>query len=156
MSLNIDIGGWQRLSLEHLVLDLNGTLAVDGALAEGVADALERISDLIDCRVITADTFGTARDLFPPAVGLAIIKPGNESAQKLDMVQTLGPDKVAAMGNGANDGLMLQAAAVGIAVMGGEGAAASALAAADVVVPGPLAGLELFLNPRRLVATLRR
>ena len=50
---------------------------------------------------------------------------------------------------------MLQAAALGIAVIGPECAAAEALAAADIVAPNILAALDLLLNPLRLVATLR-
>lgn len=156
MSLKVEVPGWRDLSLEHLVLDLNGTLALDGVLAGGVNQALRRLAAVMTCRVITADTFGTARELFPPEVELAVIQPGNEAGQKLELVRSLGPESVAALGNGANDVLMLKEAAVGVAVMAGEGAAAAALRAADVVVPGPLAGLELFLKPRRLVATLRR
>ena len=50
---------------------------------------------------------------------------------------------------------MLREAALGIAVVGGEGAAAAALREADVVVTDVLAALDLLLNPRRLMATLR-
>jgi soluble P-type ATPase len=51
---------------------------------------------------------------------------------------------------------MIQSAAIGIAVMGREGLSQEALQAADLVVPSILDALDLLLNPRRLVATLRR
>lgn len=156
MALRVEVPGWRVLELKHLVLDLNGTLALDGALLPGVAQAVARFGDHLSCHLITADTFGTAAGLLGPAVNLALIKRGDEAAQKLEIVQGLGADCVVALGNGANDALMLKAAALGIAVLGGEGAAAAALAAADVVVPGPLEGLELLLKPDRLRATLRR
>ena len=63
---------------------------------------------------------------------------------------------MAAIGNGANDADMLQTAAVGIAVLGAEGLAAETLLAADVVCANPLDALDLLLNPRRLIATLRK
>jgi len=49
----------------------------------------------------------------------------------------------------------LQRAALGIAVLGGEGLATVCLAAADVVVPSVESALDLLLYPRRLIATLR-
>jgi soluble P-type ATPase len=51
---------------------------------------------------------------------------------------------------------MLRAAALGIAVLAGEGLAVEALLAADVLALGPSDALDLLLNPRRLAATLRR
>jgi hypothetical protein len=46
-------------------------------------------------------------------------------------------------------------ASIGVAVLGREGAAAETLAAAHIVVPDVLSGLELLTQPLRLVATLR-
>ncbi|MGD8562903.1 MAG: hypothetical protein PVG03_10215 [Desulfarculaceae bacterium] len=154
--LNLDIPGWRRLELIHLVLDLNGTLALDGALIPGVKKAISSLSRDLTCHLVTADTFGTAGDLLGPEVNLAIIKPGGESGQKLKLVESLGAETVAALGNGANDAEMLGAASLGIAVLGAEGAHLSALQAADVVAPGPLEALGLLLHPDRLRATLRR
>jgi P-type E1-E2 ATPase len=156
LPLIIDIPGWRRLALEHLVLDLNGTVALDGALLPGVAQAVDRLTEDLNCHLVTADTFGTAHKLFGPGVTVQVIRAGDEGAQKLALVEKLGLEKVAALGNGANDVEMLGASALGIAVLGYEGAAAAALAAADLVVPGPLAALELLLKPDRLRATLRR
>ena len=156
MPVLLDVPGWRRLEIRHLVLDLNGTVALDGVLLPGVARAVTELSRELTCHLVTADTFGTASELFGPAVSLALISPGDEGGQKLALVQELGADHVAALGNGANDAQMLQAACLGVAVLGREGACAAALHAADVVVPDPLAGLELLSRPDRLKATLRR
>ncbi|MCS7003502.1 MAG: ATPase P, partial [Dehalococcoidia bacterium] len=59
-------------------------------------------------------------------------------------------------GNGANDVAMLERAAIGVAVIGPEGAASSAIAAADVVTIAIADALDLLRYPRRLIATLRR
>jgi soluble P-type ATPase len=50
---------------------------------------------------------------------------------------------------------MLRSAALGIAVIQREGAAAAALLEADVVVTDVRDALDLLLNPLRLVAGLR-
>jgi soluble P-type ATPase len=67
----------------------------------------------------------------------------------------LGAEHVVAVGNGRNDVAMFEAAALGIAVLGPEGAAGVLLQVADVVVPDVYVALELLLHPRRLKATLR-
>lgn len=156
MSLKVDIPGWRRLELEHLVLDLNGTLALDGALLPGVREAVEQLGASLSCHLVTADTFGTAGGLLGSHARLALITSGDEIGQKKAIVERMGASKVAALGNGANDALMLAAAALGITVLGPEGAAPQALMAADVVTTGPLEALALLTNPDRLRATLRR
>jgi len=80
----------------------------------------------------------------------------NKRAQKAEFVNRLGAAGVVAIGNGANDAGMLEAAALSIAVIECEGASGEAIAAADVVVVGVANALDLLLNPRRLIATLRR
>jgi soluble P-type ATPase len=50
---------------------------------------------------------------------------------------------------------MLRTAALGMAVIQAEGAAAAALKEADVVVTDVRDALDLLLNPLRLVAALR-
>ena len=50
---------------------------------------------------------------------------------------------------------LLKAAALGIAVVQEEGAAAETMMAADVVSPDIVSALNLLVSPLRLVATLR-
>ena len=59
------------------------------------------------------------------------------------------------MQNGANDAQMLDAVALGIAVVGPEGAHRSALAACDIAAPSITAALGLLTDPRTLTATPR-
>src|SRR5215469_12567905 len=60
LMLAIAIPGFRDLVLEHLVLDYNGTLAIDGRLIPGVREALAALSDQVEIHVVTADTFGSA------------------------------------------------------------------------------------------------
>jgi soluble P-type ATPase len=50
---------------------------------------------------------------------------------------------------------MLEECAIGVCVVGREGAAAAALLAANVVTTDICDALDLLLKPERLVATLR-
>jgi soluble P-type ATPase len=151
--LQIAIPGRDLLTLRHLVLDLNGTLAVDGRVVAGVAERLAALRAHLQLHVLTAGTHGHM-DECARVLGVQPLAIGT-GTEKRDHVRMLGPEQVVAMGNGANDVLMLREAALAIAVLGPEGLCAEALAASDVVVADPCAGLDLLLHPARLVATLR-
>lgn len=155
--LTIEIPGQGTLQLTHLVLDVNGTLAFDGEPLPGVAEPLATLAPVLHMIAVTADTHGTAERLKSEmGVDLRRIERGREAEAKLDLVDELGADGVVAIGNGANDALMLADAALGIAIVGPEGAAGATVAAADVVVTSIEAALGLLVEPRRLIATLRR
>jgi soluble P-type ATPase len=154
--IEIPIPGYKILRLEHLVLDHNGTLAVDGLLVDGVAQRLHKLSESLSIHVVTADTFGKARmQLTGVPCELTVLKEGAQDAAKQKFVRQLGAEGTVCMGNGRNDRLMLQEAALGIAVILKEGAAVQTLAEADVVCTSITAALDLLLNPLRLTATLR-
>jgi len=152
----LTIPGFGALELQHLVLDYNGTLAVDGKLLPGVRDALAALADQLEIHVITADTFRLAgTELAGLPVNITIISQEAQADAKLAHVQRLGTPGVFAIGNGRNDRKMLAAAAVGVALAQAEGAAAETIAAADVVATDILDGLDLLRHPKRLIATLR-
>jgi soluble P-type ATPase len=154
--IEISIPDFGDLHLEHLVLDYNGTLAVDGRILFGVRERLERLANQLTIHVITADTFGKAADyLAGIPCQLDILPPGRQDEAKREFVRELGVEKCVCVGNGRNDRLMLQEAALGIAVLQEEGAAAVTLIAADVVAPDIQSALELLMQPLRLTATLR-
>jgi len=154
--LEINIPGYKKLSLQHLVMDYNGTLALDGKLFTESYPRLLNLAERLLLHVVTADTFGIARNQLAKLPCELVILPGDEQAPaKLAYIQRLGEDRVVAIGNGRNDRLMLQAAALAIAVVQGEGAANETCMAADIVAPNILVALDLLLVPKRLIATLR-
>lgn len=150
------IPGFGALRLEHLVLDFNGTLALDGRLLPGVRPRLRRLASRVRVHVVTADTFGTARRaLAGIRCELALLGEARQDLAKARYVRQLGAARTACVGNGRNDRAMLRLARLGVAVMQGEGAAVQALAAADIAVGSIAEALDLLLEPRRLTATLR-
>ena len=154
--VEIDIPEFGSLALQHLVLDFNGTLACDGCLLPGVKERLHLLTEKLQVHVVTADTFGKARDaLLGTHCILSILSPAQQAEAKLAYVRQLGADTSVCIGNGRNDRLMLKEAALGIAVAQEEGAAAVTLLAADVVTTSILAALDLLINPIRLIASLR-
>ena len=154
--IEVDIPGYRTLRLEHLVLDYNGTLAVDGEPLAGVTDALNNLAQSLEVHVLTADTFGKVQSrLDGLPFRLSVLAVENQDTGKLDYVKALGAERTVCMGNGRNDRLMLKEAALGVAVILDEGVAVETLNSADVVCTSILSALGLLTNPLRLTATLR-
>lgn len=151
--LRIEIPQRGTLELLHAVFDINGTLAASGLPIPGVVDQLKELSPLLSIHLLTAGTHGNLdilRTIF--SFPLRQIQTGED---KVRFVQELGPTSVVAFGNGANDVGMLKLAALGIAVLSEEGVAIATLQAADVLAHGPINAINLLLQPKRLIATLR-
>ncbi|MFT3989842.1 MAG: hypothetical protein QM680_00390 [Luteolibacter sp.] len=154
--IDIDIPDFGAFSLKHLVLDYNGTLALDGHLLPGVREVLGALAPLLDIHVVTADTFGLAEKyLSSLPLALTVLPAGSQAAAKAAFVETLGAASVVAIGNGRNDRQMLAAAAIGILIIQKEGASAATLASADILSSNILDALDLLRHPKRFIATLR-
>jgi P-type E1-E2 ATPase len=155
--IELNIPGTGTFQLEQLVCDVNGTLAVDGKLLDGVAERLANLRDQLTIHLVTADTHGRQNEIDQKLNLSAVrLQPGGEAEQKAAYVNKLGAKKVIAIGQGANDALMLQTAALGICILSQEGTAVAALQAADLVTADLFSAFDLIENPTRIVATLRR
>lgn len=154
--LKIEIPNYKILELEHLVLDYNGTIALDGEIRDSVRERLITLSKMLDIYVLTADTHGTAKKMCE-GLPLKIQTFPTDGAldEKLAVVEGLGEDKCIAIGNGRNDKLMCRASALAIAVMEQEGMCGRLLGEADVCTRNIEDALDLLLRPKRLIATLR-
>jgi P-type E1-E2 ATPase len=155
--IELNIPGRDVIQLDHLVCDVNGTIAVDGRLIEGVSKTLLALCDRLTVHILTADTLGR-QDLIDRELGFEAmrISTGDEAEAKAAHVRDLNAERVVAIGQGANDADMLREAAIGICLLSPEGLAVETLMAADVVVKDITDALALLENPMRLVATLRR
>lgn len=155
--ITIVIPGNKIIEAEFLVLDFNGTLAIDGSLIKGVRELLNELSTSLQIHVITSDTFGKASEgLRDINCTLKILKGNDHQMQKLRYLETLGKQRTIAIGNGLNDTLMLENAALGIALLQKEGLSVIAMQHADILCTCILDALELLTNPGRIIATLRK
>jgi soluble P-type ATPase len=153
VTLTVSIPGLAELRLDHLLVDVNGTLSNRGELLDGVEARLGRLSDALDIRLVSADTFGTL-DMIAARLSVSAVR-ASTGGDKLRLLDELGRERCAVIGNGSNDALALEAAALGLAVIGPEGASAAALRSADVVCASAIDALDLLLDPKALSATLR-
>ncbi len=153
--IRIDIPGRDMIEIEHVVLDYNGTIALDGKLIEGAARRIRELCGSARVYILTADTYGT---VMAQCGGLgAEVKTfprANASECKEEIVRALG-GKAACIGNGFNDIRMFDAAELSIAVMDGEGVCAALIAHSDVLARSAEEALDLLLKGDRLRATLR-
>jgi soluble P-type ATPase len=149
-------GSDDTVAIEHLVLDLNGTLALDGRIKPGVVGLLRELAANLQVHIVTAGTFGgVEQEVQDIPCRLTILRGGDQTAQKARYVDALGAERTACIGNGRNDRAMLEKARLGIVVIQEEGAATDSLLAADVACRDIVEALQLLLHPLRLVATLR-
>ena len=154
--IQVVIPGRPTLDIHYLVCDVNGTLAVDGVLMGGIHNSIASLRSQLEIHLLTADTHGKGTDIANElGVRLTILKPGSEREQKASFIRQLGVQNVAAIGQGANDELMLKEASLGICVFSLEGTSIPTLLAANIVCMDGNSALQLFLNPTRLAATLR-
>ncbi len=153
--LTIDIPGRKPLTLSHLILDYNGTIALDGEIIETIRPRLESLSRNLEICVITADTHGTAAEkceglpvtvkTFPVA---QVGKIKAEEAGKLS-------GGVVCIGNGFNDILMSDVSDLSICVIGQEGCCGQLMGHCDIITTSIESALDLLLKPQRIRATLR-
>ena len=155
--IELNIPGRGTIELEHLVCDVNGTLAVDGNLGEGLSRLLNSLGDRLTIHLLTADTHRRQGQI-DQQLGMHAtrLQAGNEAQQKAAYVENLGAAKVVAIGQGANNAAMLKRSAIGICILSSEGSAVEALLNADIFVPDIYTALELLEKPLRIVATLRK
>ncbi len=154
--MQVNIPGQENINISHLVLDFNGTIALDGRVLPGIRERLMELEKLLKIHVLTADSNGSAaRECEELPVELQVIGQDNQREEKSNFVCKLAPG-VAVLGNGVNDELMFRQADLSIAVIGKEGCATTTLIASQIIVNDVLDGLDLLLNPHRLVPTLRK
>lgn len=154
--IRVDILGWGNMDIENIVIDLNGTIATDGKIPPDVREKINLLSEKVTVYILTADTQGTAEKKVQ-GINAKIIKIVEEDSKggKFEFLETPDLERTVAIGNGNNDQLILKEAALGIAVLGDEGLSVSAMKNADIVVKNISDALDIFLKPKRLIATLR-
>ncbi|QOW11690.1 ATPase P [Kaistella flava (ex Peng et al. 2021)] len=156
--LSILIPGFREdeLHLQHLMVDFNGTLAIDGKLIAGVKEKLNLISEKLQVHIVTGNSFGTAeKELEGISCTLKLLSAHNQNIEKGKYVEMLGKESVISIGNGSKDREMVQRSVIGIILIQKEGASVEALMVSNIACTNILDALDLIDNPKRISATLR-
>mgnify|MGYP006284205323 FL=1 len=154
--IQLKIPGKNIIEISEIVFDVNGTLAVDGKIIPGVIPRIQELKEIAVLHLLTANTHGKQEEIDRLLdLQAVLIQSGNEADQKRSYVESLGPEQVIAVGQGAHDASMLKAAKIGICVGSPEGTAFSTLQQSDIFFPDIISALDSILNPIRLKASLR-
>lgn len=155
--MKIKIPNYNTFDINKIAFDFNGTLATGGEVSEKIIKRLEKLTADFEVYILTADTFGTVREMVDGlAIKVAIIKGDDGTGFKRDFIQKIGSEETIAVGNGNNDRLMLKEAAIGIALIGKEGTAIDTILNSDLVLSDIFDVFDLLEEPARLIASLRK
>jgi soluble P-type ATPase len=153
--MKIKIPGRETLEIENIILDLNGTLAIGGRLINGVEPRIKRLQKAgLKFILFSGDTRGNAATI-AKRLGIELIRTENMN-DKARAALKLNPTKSAAIGNGYIDVGKFTAVKLGIAVLQAEGIHTKLFLCSDIIVPSIRDALDLFIDPSRLIATLRQ
>ena len=153
----IEIPNFKNIDIKNIVFDYNGTLAKDGYLSNKTKELLHAICGKYSVYVITADTFGTVKEQLKEFdLKIKVLTSKDHTKERGDFIKSLDKNITASAGNGNNDKTMLEFSVLSIAIVGSEGCSKDTLLASDIVCNNINDAMELFLYPKRIIATLRK
>lgn len=151
-----EIPGREKIEIENVVLDYNGTIAVDGKIIEGIKELISELREYVNIYILTADTYGTVKEECVDVKAEILTFPNeNAGESKKEIVKKLNGKKTICIGNGYNDIPMFKESILSIAVIEGEGASGKLLAHSDIVTRSIIEALQIILNKNKVKATLR-
>ncbi len=149
--------GEEPIQIEFILLDFEGTLATDRRVHPKAKDKINLIAKHVKIYILTSgEKEKIAEVLRKVKAEVLRLSEGEASREKITLLHQLGPHKVAAIGNGADDISVVEEAALGIAIMNKEGTSSELIRKADLVFMNILDALDFFLRPLRQKATLGR
>lgn len=145
----------EAIEIKTIVLDLNGTLSVNGKIPAGAKKRLEKLKALsYKIILFTGDQRGTAKELCADLnIEFIITQTGKD---KEDAILRLEPDTCASIGNARIDIGTFKRARLSVITLQAEGIHADVIKYADIIVPSINDALDLFINKDSLLATLKK
>jgi len=153
--IDIQRPGQEPLGIEFILLDFEGTLALDRRVHPKAKDKINLLSKRTKIYILVKEEKERAvEDLRKVKAEIIAFEEAKAPEEKLLLLRQLGPAKTVAIGNGADDAAMIEEAGLGICVISKEGAAGGAVQKADLVVFDIVDALDFLLKPLRQKATL--
>lgn len=145
----------EEFEINTIVLDLNGTLSVNGKIPAGAKERIVKLQQLgFKLILFSGDQRGTARKICNSlGIELRLTQTGKDKEREM---RKLDCKKCASIGNARIDIGTFKHAKLSILTLQAEGIHARAIKHADIIVPSINDALDLFLNPDSLCATLRK
>jgi len=167
--ISIERPGQSNSEIEFILIDFEGTLAIDRRVHPKAKDKVNLLSKrtkiyiFVNSPTPPFDKGGKggilAKELIEERLRkvkaeIIYLAEGDSSRRKLDLLRQLGPTRCAAIGNGTDDATLMREAGIGICVIGREGASGQVVKNADLVFPDILDALDFLLKPLRQKSTL--
>jgi len=144
----------EKLEIDTIVLDLNGTLSIRGLIPKGVKSRVKILHERgFKVILLTGDQRGTASKICS-YLGIEY-KVAQTAAEKEKEMLKLGKN-CAAIGNARIDIGTFKHAKLSILTLQAEGIHVDALKYVQIIVPSILDALDLFIDQNSLCATLRK
>ena len=153
--LSIERAGQGDLKIEFILINFEGTLASDRRVHPKAKDKINLLSKRTKIYILTKEGKERVGEVLKKVKAeILYLTEGKSSQKKLDLLRQLGATRTVAIGNGVDDGPMIEEAGLGVCVIGKEGASAEAVKNADVVFMDILDALDFLLKPLHQMATL--
>jgi len=147
--------GQEPLEINFILLDFEGTIASDLRVHPKVKDKVNLLSKRAKIYILAKEEKERVEEVLKKVKAEIIyLMEGESSQQKLDLLRQLGAARTVAVGNGVDDGPMIEEAGFGICVISREGTSSAAVKNADVLFMDILDTLDFLLKPLRQKATL--
>jgi soluble P-type ATPase len=153
--IHIQRPGQEPLEIDFILFDFEGTLASDRRVHPKAKDKINLLSKRTKIYILAKGERTRVEEVLKKVKAEILYSTEGESSQrKLDLLRQLGATRTVAVGNGTDEGPMMEEAVFGICVIGKEGASSEAVKNADVVFTDILDALDFLLKPLRQKATL--
>ncbi|HUL22307.1 MAG TPA: hypothetical protein VLZ10_12680 [Thermodesulfobacteriota bacterium] len=147
--------GQEPLEIDFILFDFEGTLASDRRVHPKAKDKINLLSKRTKIYILTKEENERVEEVLKKVdAEIVHLKPGESSARKMDFLRRLGATRTVVVGNGADDGPVMEEAGFGLCIIGKEGASSGAMKNAHVVFTDILDALDFLLKPLRQKATL--
>lgn len=148
------VPGEGEIELDTIILDLNGTLSVNGKIPEGVRERLQKLNDLgFKVILFTGDQRGTADEL-TRSLGISFNKT-KDTAEKEAAAKLLNNGKTVAIGNARIDIGTFKEARLKICVLQAEGMHTGILPLIDVIFTSINDAFDFLIDSDTFAATMR-
>lgn len=143
------------LEINTIIIDLNGTLAVNGKVATDVKERINSLQNDYGFQIVllSGDQRGNGSQI-AEELGIKFHK-AKSQAEKEQICLEYDCDKLAAIGNARIDIGTFKQAKLAIATLQGEGIHTAIIPHIDIIVPSIANALDLFLDPDTLKATMK-
>jgi len=153
--INVQRPGQEPLEIDFILFDFEGTLASDRRVHPKAKDKINLLSKRAKIYILTKEEKERVEEVLKKVnAEIVYLTEGASSPRKMNFLRHLGATRTVAVGNGADDGPLMEEAGFSLCVIGKEGASSEAIKNADVVFTDILDALDFLLKPLRQEATL--